>query len=125
MRYPIGMSQSERDDLSRGFAHGNYGNAYESQDWEAWRESDPDDDEHDGVWSPAFLRGALLGFFSSYELDEIADEELRDQVRSLRAIHDYDACAACGGRLPDELLRVPYETRSRHCGAECPSGNPS
>lgn len=120
MRYPIGMSQSEREDLSRGFDSGNYGNAYESQDWDTWWEDHATMDH-----SSTYRDGALLGFFSSYSLDEISDAELADDVRSLRAIYDYDACAACGGCLPDELLRVPYETRNRHCGAECPSGNPS
>ena len=27
---------SERMDYSRGFDRGNYGNAYESQDWDTW-----------------------------------------------------------------------------------------
>jgi hypothetical protein len=81
MRYPDTMPLQSREDLSRGFSRGNYGNAYESQDWETWSES------LDGE-SIAYRNGALLGFFSSYELDEIGDEILSEEVAALRATYD-------------------------------------
>jgi hypothetical protein len=69
-------------DFARGFDHGNYGNAYESQDWEAWYDAQDLTDA-----SVAFQEGMILGFFSSYDLDEIFDEIAREDVRVLRAKH--------------------------------------
>ncbi len=70
----------EMTDFSRGFDAGNYGNAYESTDFTAWY------DERDiGNRSPSYIEGAILGFFSTYELDEISDDVARDDVASLRA----------------------------------------
>ena len=74
--------------FSRGFAHGNYGNAYESQDWESWSEDQEDEavvfEGEDGT-PEDYRAGLMLGFFSSYELDEIGDEELRMEVERLAA----------------------------------------
>jgi hypothetical protein len=58
-------------DYSRGWHRGNYGNAYESQDWETWAERNDYEQR-----SPACQAGMLLGFFCTYELDEIYDEDL-------------------------------------------------
>jgi hypothetical protein len=71
-----------RTDYSRGYDRGNYGNAYESQDWETWSSSNKFAEQ-----TEAYREGMLLGFFSSYELHEIADEDIREQVEVLRAQH--------------------------------------
>ena len=73
---------SERMDYSRGFDRGNYGNAYESQDWEAWSETNGFDDR-----SVAYRQGMLVGFFSTYAISEIGDEMLAEYVATLRAKH--------------------------------------
>ncbi len=92
MRYPEAFTLQQKEDLSRGFDHGNYGNAYECDDWETWCESqgDGEGDEDElacDAWSPEFHAGALLGFFGSYELHEISDEEVREHVAALRALY--------------------------------------
>ena len=74
---------------SAGFDAGNYGNAYESQDWDSWCA------EHctppAGVDSVAYAEGMLLGFFSSYEVSEISDPDAAEMVESLRAqFPDFD-----------------------------------
>jgi hypothetical protein len=70
-----------RTDFSRGYNRGNYGNAYESQDWETWYA------DNSGQHSDAYREGMILGFFGSYELHEIATAELAEQVATLRAKH--------------------------------------
>lgn len=64
---------------ARGFDRGNYGNAYESNDWDTWYANNC------GTYPKAYRDGMLLGFFSSYELDEIDDECVRETVEQLRA----------------------------------------
>lgn len=56
----------ERTSISLGFDAGNYGNAYHSEDWEAFAEFQRMD-QRTKVWRIA----ALLGFFASYSLNEI------------------------------------------------------
>ena len=68
--------------FSRGYDRGNYGNAYESGDWETWAERNELSER-----SQPYQEGMVLGFFSSYELHEISDEDVRDQVEALRAKH--------------------------------------
>jgi hypothetical protein len=52
--------------ISRGFDAGNYANAYETQDLESALEMSNADEQ-----SPEFRSAFILGFFASYELDEI------------------------------------------------------
>lgn len=52
------------ESISRGFSHGNYANAYETQDVDVMLAKIRNR-------SQAFRDAAVLGFFSSYELDEI------------------------------------------------------
>ena len=70
---------------SEGFDHGNYGSAYESEDWDSWYAShgNPPDD-CDPV---AYAEGCLLGFFSSFEISEISDPVAAEYVSALRTIH--------------------------------------
>lgn len=75
----------EREDFSRGFDRGNYGNAYESQDWETWWAENSVGIAGKVPTSDAFQSGALVGFFSSYELDEVSDEAQRDALAVARA----------------------------------------
>lgn len=74
---------SKQEAYFKGFDAGNYGNAYESQDWESWYASQCDriPSEH----REAYEHGMLLGFFSSYELSEIHDDAIAEQVAALRA----------------------------------------
>lgn len=69
--------------FSQGFDRGNYGSAYESQDWDSWYAAQCDNiptnaDRDD------YQAGMLLGFFSSYEIFEIGD--YAEEVDSLRAV---------------------------------------
>jgi len=65
------FSQNERDEMSRAFDSGNYGNAYESTSLD-----DFDLDEMSQHERAAFV----LGFFGSYTLDEIgSDREIFDE----------------------------------------------
>jgi hypothetical protein len=70
--------RDEREEYSKGFDRGNYGNVYESQDWETWSERNNFDER-----SPSYQAGMILGFYSSYELEEI-DAYVRDYVETLR-----------------------------------------
>lgn len=67
--------------FTRGYDRGNYAAAYESQDWDSWYAKHCTDDD---MASPEYREGCLLGFYSSFDLDEIADARLRDAVRELR-----------------------------------------
>lgn len=88
--------------FSRGFDRGNYGNAYESQDWDSWyakncipKTAPYTDDAHE-LTTPerdAMRDGMLLGFFSSYELDEIEDcagSDVACEVAQLRAEYSWE-----------------------------------
>lgn len=79
---PNTATVQERTEYSRGFDRGNYGNAYESQDWSTWS-------KRNGYarQSEAYRDGMVLGFFSSYELGEIVSHSMRRQVKSLRAMY--------------------------------------
>lgn len=82
------MTTYKRHAFSRGFDRGNYGNAYESQDWDSWYEKQLDNVHDEELHhSKEYQEGMLLGFFSSYELNEITDEVLREDLRALRAEH--------------------------------------
>ena len=63
--------------FSQGFSRGNYGNAYESTDWDSWYANNCTGDAE-------AREGMILGFFSSYEIDEIPDPEIAETVRVLR-----------------------------------------
>jgi hypothetical protein len=69
---------TERTDFSRGYDAGNYGNAYESQDWNAWSAKR----KLNGC-SHEYRSGAMLGFFSSYEIHEIP-MSLQNTIAQLR-----------------------------------------
>ena len=76
------LDTESKTQFSRGYDRGNYGNAYESGDWETWSERNEFDER-----STPYREGMLLGYFSTYELHEISDEDVRDQVAALRAKH--------------------------------------
>lgn len=79
----LNMTIEQKTEFSHGFDRGNYGNAYESQDWESWS-------ERQGEQSEVYRQGMLLGFFSSYEIDEISDELIAGEVAYLRDIYGDD-----------------------------------
>lgn len=70
---------------SRAFDRGNYCNAYETTDWETAYADNCDSLQGDGV-AQAFL----CGFFSSYELDEVGDEMVREELAVARAMFGED-----------------------------------
>lgn len=76
------------ESFERGYDAGNYANAYETEDLESALEAEGYDD--DMPLNPRrfrFREGFVLGFFSSYELDEIPDEH-REEVEYLRGIYE-------------------------------------
>lgn len=79
------MTEIDRECFSRGYDHGNYAAAYNTEDYsEALRDING---------TNGFYRaGHLLGFFSSYELHEIYGEingaGLREEVRIHRDAFD-------------------------------------
>lgn len=79
----------DRDtDLSHGFDAGNYANAYETQDLTAGLTKHNDQSE-------AFRHAYTLGFFSSYELDEIPSD-VRDQFDDAYTSEDGQRVLALG-----------------------------
>lgn len=78
------------DALSQGFSAGNYANAYTSNDLQAALEvlDDEPRELNGGETREAFRAAFMIGFFSSYEDDEMSDED--------REHHDeaYNAWAA-------------------------------
>jgi hypothetical protein len=88
VNYPADWSLDQKDAFSRGFDNGNYACAYETEDFEAHFERlTPHAREYRNKAPEAFAAGALLGFFSSFELNEIP-EEYRERVAELRSAHD-------------------------------------
>ena len=60
------LTTRQKTEISRAFDRGNYANAYESTDLESF--------DLDAM--PEHMRAAfVLGFFASYELDEIGSDE--------------------------------------------------
>lgn len=105
---------SHSESYSRGFDHGNYGNAYETSDWEAFvmgRHAETPE----GLDETEYRAGMLLGFFSSYEIHEIPGE-VADEVERLRAKYrPGDTCACTRGTFCD----VAHEPTICQCG-KCP-----
>lgn len=66
---------------SRGFDCGNYANAYETQDYDQFRETHLCD--FTGVNGDVHDQFATLGFFASYELHEVP-VYMRGEVATLR-----------------------------------------
>jgi len=67
--------------FSRGFDHGNFANAYETEDCDVMLQSAKIPKKH----GKEFTEGAILGFFLSYELHEIPGEYV-DEVERLRNV---------------------------------------
>jgi hypothetical protein len=60
------MNDKAKRLMSRGFDAGNYANAYVSENYLTAFNADTGPKEHE-----AYCAGFVLGFFSSYEVDEI------------------------------------------------------
>lgn len=80
--------KTKTEKFSRGFYRGNYANAYECQDWGTWYADHCTDIERR---SDEYQEGLLLGFFSSYEIDEISDPTEAETVAQLRSDYGEDA----------------------------------
>ncbi len=72
--------------FQKGFDRGNYGSAYESQDWDTWYCNHCTEFAE----SDEYREGMLLGFFSSYEIHEISDDDQAETVHTLRAQYGED-----------------------------------
>ena len=72
-------TMTSKQDFSSGFDSGNYANAYTSETL--------DSDELVNV-SDVYRAGYVLGFFSSYELDEV-DASWREEVGTLRQTYSW------------------------------------
>jgi len=71
-------TEIDRAEFDRGFVRGNYASAYETEDYRRAVQG--------VVGESGFYRiGFLLGFFSSYEVWEIFDEEVCELVAHHRA----------------------------------------
>lgn len=66
---------------SKAWDRGNYCNAYETQDWEtAYAENS------DKLLGENVAQAFLCGFFSSYELSEVNDDIVREELASAREL---------------------------------------
>lgn len=75
--------------FSLGYNHGNYGNAYESNNWRTWiAEQTPPDNVDAASW----LTGVHFGYWGSYEGHEIPND-VRDAV--LAVLNDSDNRQLC------------------------------
>jgi hypothetical protein len=107
--------------LSSGFSAGNYANAYTSTDldtaWERFELSEEAKAEEDNEDYPeaidpltkaSFRAAFVIGFFGSYEPDEIQDSEQKDEydaamvawgerMKHLGIAVDLDMCDTCDG----------------------------
>lgn len=73
-----------------GFDRGNYGNAYESNDWDSWFADMSETQSEYPEYAETYLEGLILGFFSSYEIDEIGDYEIAQHVAYCRTKWNVD-----------------------------------
>jgi hypothetical protein len=69
------------DALSHGFSTGNYENAYTSTDLDSAWEDDSEDypEAIDPLTKASFRAAFVIGFFGTYEPDEILDSEQKDE----------------------------------------------
>lgn len=75
-------------EVSSGFDHGNYANAYETQDLDAMLDAIADESE-------TYRNAAIVAFFASYELHEIPSDQ-RDAFDSAYFSGAGKACIAAG-----------------------------
>lgn len=73
---------SAHDALSRGFDAGNYAHAYVSEELEEAWEDESNDDEETNDLADEFRAAFVIGFFSSLELDEILDDDHREELET-------------------------------------------
>jgi hypothetical protein len=75
--------ETRQEAFDAGYDRGNYGAAYESQDWETWIERQVEANRGH-KFDDAYYAGMLLGFHSSLSLHEIGDGDLADAVDTAR-----------------------------------------
>ena len=78
------MTNTDILETHRGFDAGNYCNAYETEDWDLAKQ------KIESGYTEFYRMAFLLGFFSTYELHEITDELLRDEVEHYREVFRKD-----------------------------------
>jgi len=77
-------NRKEKTAFSRGEDHGNYENAYVTETWDEGRVLDWARRTFVGIGEQeCAILGALLGFFSSYELHEVPSEQ-RETLECVR-----------------------------------------
>jgi hypothetical protein len=65
-----------------GFSAGSYVNAYETEDLaEAFEYRDT------GAWTEAYCHAFVLGFYASYELDEIPSDHRAEYESAYASVH--------------------------------------
>lgn len=76
------------DSLSRGFSAGNYASAYTSADLDtAWEVmEDGDRLPHNDVTARVFRAAFMIGFFSSYEDDEVPGDHLDELLAAHKTL---------------------------------------
>ena len=72
--------KTQTEAFSRGYSTGNYASAYVTDDWDTWVCAN-----EECYSSKEWQEGALLGFFSSFEISEISDDQLARDLHDLRA----------------------------------------
>lgn len=80
----------QNESYNNGFHHGNYGNSYETEDWQEFYEKNQSR-AAEAKDAEAYLNGMMLGFFATYEIHEIGDSELAERVAYLRSEYGEDA----------------------------------
>jgi hypothetical protein len=95
------MARNVDDDLNRGFDAGNYANAYETHDY-----------DHAIAClsmnrSEAYIDAFTLGFFSSYEVDEMGEHA--DTYIAVWCGPNGRRCKEIGIALPDSLTSEENE----------------
>lgn len=86
------MSVTAREALDRGYDAGNYAHAYQSNDLDTSFEVAEDFELNDPYREPfprEFRAGFVLGFFSSYEVEELDGEDLEAFQDAVSAFPDF------------------------------------
>lgn len=73
------MDTNQQSQFSNGFDHGNYCNAYETEDFEIAGRCLKGKSEY-------FVAGFVLGFYSSYEIHEVPSGLMQDTVTYYRKL---------------------------------------
>lgn len=74
------INNTDRREIHHGFDSGSYCNAYVTEDWDVAKK------EIESGYTGFYRMAFLVGFFGTYELHEIGDELVRDEVEHYREV---------------------------------------